>query len=98
MSLRTACMDAYQTILGSVEQHVVVFFHAPNCELILKPRSSSNFHTSNYEAPESVPPSYLRPQIDYFSRELETYGGKKHLENLADNMGTEHFPSTLPYT
>jgi len=64
LSLRKACIDAYKTILDSVEQHVLVFFHGPNCELILEPRSSSDFHTSNYEAPESVPPSYLRPRID----------------------------------
>jgi hypothetical protein len=66
--------------------------------LILKSRSSSDFHTSNYEAPKSVPPSYLRSQFDYSCSKLKTYGGRKHLENLADNMGTEHFPSTVPYT
>jgi hypothetical protein len=94
MSLRTACFEAYKTILESVEQHVLVFCHGPNYELILKSRPSSDFHTSNYEAPKSVPPSYLRSQIDYSCSKLKPYRGRKHLENLADNMGAEHFPST----
>ena len=98
LSLHTASVEAYETVKGFFdEQQVLVSFRGPNRKLILNIRSS-NCHVSVYQVPCSVPPSHLRPRIDYFSTIHENYGGKKHLENLADNMCAEHFPSTLPCT
>ena len=100
LSLQTAYEEAYRTVTQFLKRHVLFIFCGPTASSFSDPaltRSLLPIIMSQILGLlgelNSVSPSHLpvRHQIDDFISAHESYGGKKHLRILADNLGTKYF-------